>query len=369
METDGKAREGRANLPGGETIVRPHPSQNLLPMTPKADDSRASDSVRQGARELRVLEDREGQRIDNFLLATLKGLPRSRVYQMLRRGEVRVNGGRVKQSYRLKPGDRLRIPPASGATVAPPPPAAALVERIGRGIVYEDEGVMVINKPAGIAVHGGSGRRHGIIEALRASRPSATQLELVHRLDRDTSGALLVAKRRSALRRLHEDLRLGKVEKRYLALVAGRWRGGGRTVRTALEKNVVRSGERVVRAGVGGKPSETRFEPLDRGSASTLCEALPLTGRTHQIRVHAAEIGHPVAGDLKYGDREFNRRMRELGLRRMFLHAHRLGFTSPRSGQWIQVSAPLDPDLVQVLESLGLRLDLEVAPGVSQFRG
>jgi 23S rRNA pseudouridine955/2504/2580 synthase len=325
-------------------------------MPPKIDHSGEGDAVHQGARELRVLEDREGQRIDNFLLAALKGLPRSRVYQMLRRGEVRVNGGRVKQTYRLKPGDRLRIPPASGAKTAPrPTPAAALTERIERSIVYEDASVMVINKPTGIAVHGGSGRRYGIIEMLRASRPAATQLELVHRLDRDTSGALLVAKKRSALRRLHADLRDGKVEKRYLALVRGRWRRGARSVRTALEKNVVRSGERVVRANSGGKPAETRFEPLDRGSESTLCEVLPLTGRTHQIRVHAAEIGHPVAGDVKYGDREFNKRMRKHGLRRMFLHAHVLGFTSPVSGQWIQVAAPLDENLNQALDSLGLR--------------
>lgn len=324
-------------------------------MPPKVDHTGVSDAVHQGARELRVLEDREGQRIDNFLLATLKGLPRSRVYQMLRRGEVRVNGGRVKQSYRLKPGDRLRIPPASTAKGAPQQtPTAALTERIEGSIIYEDDGVMVINKPAGIAVHGGSGRRHGIIEALRASRPAATQLELVHRLDRDTSGALLVAKRRSALRRLHADLRDGTVEKRYLALVRGRWRGGERSVRTALEKNVVRSGERVVRARAGGKPSETRFAPVDRGPESTLCEALPLTGRTHQIRVHAAEIGHPVAGDVKYGDREFNKRMRMHGVHRMFLHAHLLGFTSPISGRRIRVAAPLDENLIRALESLGL---------------
>lgn len=325
--------------------------------SPKVDHAGSSDAVRQGVREVRVLEDRDGQRIDNYLLAMLKGLPRSRIYQMLRRGEVRVNGGRVKQTYRLKQGDRLRIPPAStnaGATARPP--SGALAERIEGSIVYEDDGLMVINKPTGVAVHGGSGRRHGVIEALRASRPTARQLELVHRLDRDTSGALLVAKKRSALRRLHADLREGKVDKRYLALVRGRWLGGERTVRTALEKNVVRSGERVVRARAGGKPSETRFVPLERAADATLCEALPLTGRTHQIRVHAAEIGHPVAGDVKYGDREFNKHMRKCGLARMFLHAHLLGFTSPASGRWIQVSAPLDEDLVQALESLGLRV-------------
>ncbi|HSS65632.1 MAG TPA: 23S rRNA pseudouridine(955/2504/2580) synthase RluC [Gammaproteobacteria bacterium] len=324
-------------------------------MPARADHPGVKDAIRQGVREVRVLEDREGQRIDNFLLATLKGLPRSRVYQMLRRGEVRVNGGRVKQSYRLKQGDRLRLPPASTARVASPRlPPAALSERIESSIVYEDEGVIVINKPAGIAVHGGSGRRHGVIEALRASRPAAGQLELIHRLDRDTSGALLVAKKRSALRRLHADLRNGRVEKRYLALVRGRWRGGDRTVRTPLEKNVVRSGERMVRARAAGKPSETRFAPLDRSADATLCEALPLTGRTHQIRVHAAGIGHPLAGDVKYGDREFNKRMRKAGLSRMFLHAHLLGFTSPINGRRIRVAAPLDENLIQTLEILGL---------------
>ncbi len=181
-------------------------------------------------------------------------------------------------------------------------------------------------------------------------------MELVHRLDRDTSGALLVAKKRSALRRLHVDLREGTVEKRYLALLKGRWRGGERTVRASLEKNVVSSGERVVRARAGGKPSETRFIPLQRSADATVCEALPLTGRTHQIRVHAADIGHPLAGDVKYGDREFNKRMRQLGLGRMFLHAHLIGFSSPDTGRWVEVSAPLDEHLARALEALGLRL-------------
>ncbi len=324
-------------------------------MPSTVDHAGSGRSIRQKVREVRVLEDRDGQRIDNYLMATLKGLPRSRIYQMLRRGEVRVNGGRVKQSYRLRQGDRLRLPPVSTASPSlRQPPPAALSERIDQRIVYEDDSLMVINKPSGVAVHGGSGRRHGVIEALRASRPAAKQLELVHRLDRDTSGALLVAKKRSALRALHADLREGRVEKRYLALVRGRWRGGERRARSALEKNVVRSGERVVGVRAGGKASETRFIPLDRSPVATLCEALPITGRTHQIRVHAADLGHPLAGDVKYGDREFNKTMRDAGLDRMFLHAHLIGFTSPASGKWIQVSAPLDENLVAVLEALGL---------------
>ncbi len=324
-------------------------------MPSTADHAASGRSLRRDVREVRVLEDRDGQRIDNYLMATLKGLPRSRIYQMLRRGEVRVNGGRVKQSYRLRQGDRLRLPPVSTTAPSPQqPPPAALSDRIDQSIVYEDDSLMVINKPSGVAVHGGSGRRHGVIEALRASRPAAKQLELVHRLDRDTSGALLVAKKRSALRALHADLREGRVEKRYLALVRGRWRGGERRARSALEKNVVRSGERVVRARAGGKSAETRFIPLDRCPVATLCEALPITGRTHQIRVHAADLGHPLAGDVKYGDREFNKTMRDAGLGRMFLHAHLIGFTSPSSGKWVQVSAPLDENLVEVLEALGL---------------
>ncbi|MDX1514638.1 MAG: RluA family pseudouridine synthase [Gammaproteobacteria bacterium] len=312
---------------------------------------------RSGPRTVRVEPEREGQRIDNFLLATLKGTPRSRIYQMLRRGEVRVNGGRVKQHYRLNPGDLLRLPPAAARPVEPKrAPPAAMAARLSDAVIYEDAGLLVVNKPSGVAVHGGSGRVHGVIEALRADRPEDRQLELVHRLDRDTSGVLMVARKRSVLRRLHDDLREGRVEKRYLALLKGRLPERGATVRAPLKKNVVRSGERVVRANADGKPSETRFVVLASCPDATLCEARPATGRTHQIRVHAAELGHPVAGDPKYGDRTFNQAMRELGLRRMFLHASEIGIVSSETNDRLIVRARLDRSLLAVLEALGLEV-------------
>lgn len=316
---------------------------------------RGPETRRAGARTIEVEPGREGQRVDNFLIAMLKGLPRSRVYQMLRRGEVRVNGGRVKQHYRLSPGDRLRIPPSfDNAARQTRPPPESMAARIEDAIIYEDAGLLVINKPSGVAVHGGSGRAHGVIEALRAGRPRERQLELVHRLDRDTSGALLVAKKRSVLRQLHADMREGRVEKRYLALVRGLLPAAGARVRAPLKKNVVRSGERVVRADSGGKAAETTFVALARSREASLCEARPTTGRTHQIRVHAAEIGHPIAGDPKYGDRDFNRAMRRIGLNRMFLHAGSLGITSPATGDRLQIRAPLEDSLVVVLQELGL---------------
>lgn len=311
---------------------------------------------RDPVREVRVEVERAGQRIDNFLILLLKGLPRSRVYQMLRRGEVRVNGRRIKQHYRLCAGDLLRIPPSFGLGRArPQTPSVSLLEHMETCVIYEDAGLLVVNKPSGIAVHGGSGRRHGVIEALRASRPNQPHLELVHRLDRDTSGALVVAKKRSVLKQLHANFRDGRVDKRYLALLRGSWRNGTKTVRTPLKKNVVRSGERVVRADPAGKPAQTKFLPLDRCSDATLCEAFPTTGRTHQIRVHAVEIGHHVAGDPKYGNREFNRLMRHRGLHRMFLHASQIGFSSPATEAQIRIVAPLDEHLLGVLDNLGLR--------------
>ena len=311
--------------------------------------------LRTGARTIRVEPDRQGQRIDNFLITALKGLPRSRVYQMLRRGEVRVNGGRVKQHYRLQPGDRLRIPPLIDDTARPVrAPPEALAARIEAAIIYEDASLLVVNKPGGVAVHGGSGRVHGVIEALRAARPGERHLELVHRLDRDTSGALLVAKKRSLLRQLHADLREGRVDKRYLALVRGLLPIAGTTVRAPLKKNTIRSGERVVRAGRDGKPAETAFVPLARCREATLCEARPTTGRTHQIRVHATEIDHPIAGDPKYGNRDFNRAMRDVGLNRMFLHASAVEIVSPDTGNRLQIRVPLDQALVSVLHALGL---------------
>lgn len=297
--------------------------------------------------------EQEGQRIDNFLTTYLKGVPKSFIYRVLRSGEVRVNKGRAKPTYRLKEGDTVRIPPMRrGEPQTAGAPGKKLVALLNESILYEDAGLLIINKPSGIAVHGGSGVSFGVIEILRAARPEAPFLELVHRLDRDTSGCLMIAKKRSALRHIHQLLREEGMEKRYQALIQGPWHGGERRVTAALRKNVLQSGERVVRVEAEGKQSQTLFRPLQRWPMATLVEAVPLTGRTHQIRVHAAHLGQPIAGDEKYGDAEFNRAMQEKGLRRLFLHAASLSFTAA-DGNRIAVSAPLDPALKKVLAALG----------------
>jgi 23S rRNA pseudouridine955/2504/2580 synthase len=297
--------------------------------------------------------DQAGQRIDNYLLSHLKGVPRSRVYRLLRKGEVRVNKKRVKPEYRLQAGDQVRIPPVrqSEPSVRPlvgQPLADLLLERV----LYEDDALMILNKPSGVAVHGGSGISLGIIEAMRQLRPELHYLELVHRLDRETSGCLMLAKKRSELRRLHQLLREGESTKIYLALVKGRWAGGRREVNARLAKNVLRSGERMVRVSDQGKEAGTVFEPEEIFANASMMSVQLLTGRTHQIRVHAAHIGHPVAGDDKYGDAEFNKAMHQAGLRRLFLHASRLEFVVPDTHKPVAVSAPLDPELTQLLEVL-----------------
>jgi 23S rRNA pseudouridine955/2504/2580 synthase len=278
-----------------------------------------------------VAPDEAGQRIDNFLARYLKGVPPSHVYRILRRGEVRVNSGRIRAHYKV-PAKRLLA--------------------IEDHILFENTHLLVIDKPAGVAVHGGSGISHGIIEALRAVRPDAPYLELVHRLDRDTSGCLIVAKRRSALRALHEQLRAGSMDKHYLALVRGPWQGASRSVTAALRKNQLQGGERLVRVDEAGKEALSRFRPLSTHGPATLVDVELKTGRTHQIRVHAAYIGHPLAGDVKYGDADFNRLMKQFGLRRLFLHAHRIGFTDPAVDRVVSVTAPLGQDLRAVLDNL-----------------
>jgi 23S rRNA pseudouridine955/2504/2580 synthase len=308
--------------------------------------------VRPGVRMVVVDAEHAGQRIDNFLAYQLKGVPKSHIYRVLRKGEVRVNSSRARPEYRLQAGDKVRIPPVRQSEPGPAPVAGpALLARLEAAIVHEDSQLLVLNKPAGVAVHGGSGLSYGVIEALRVLRPGA-QLELVHRLDRDTSGCLMIAKRRSVLRGLHELLRQGAVDKRYLALLCGRWRGGRRRVSVALRKNVLHGGERMVEVDATGKESLTVFEPIALYEGASLMEVRLATGRTHQIRVHAAHIGHPIAGDEKYGDSEHNRRMRELGLRRLFLHAHSLAFKMPGSECEVRVSAPLGEDLQRVLDRL-----------------
>jgi len=308
--------------------------------------------------QLRVDATGNGQRIDNFLLARLKGVPRSLVYRILRRGEVRLNRCRVKPSVRLCTGDWLRLPPLrqSVSTELPPPPPALAV-RLAAAVLYEDERLLVLDKPAGLAVHGGSGVRHGAIEALRVLRPG-TDLELVHRLDRETSGCLLVSKRPSALRWLHEQLRAGAVEKRYLALLAGPLPQPRLRIAAPLRKNQPRGGERIVRVDPAGKPAETWFHRQRAFAARagcpplTLVEVEPRTGRTHQIRVHAAHLGAPVAGDDKYGLATTNRSLRAFGLERLFLHAAQLRFLPHPEAAPIDVAAPVPAALAQVLAVL-----------------
>ncbi|HKE44497.1 MAG TPA: RluA family pseudouridine synthase [Steroidobacteraceae bacterium] len=310
-------------------------------------------SERSQVRVLEIAADDEGQRVDNFLLRELKSVPRSRVYRILRRGEVRVNGKRVKPEYRLATGDRLRVPPVR-IDVAPPARkvAGSVIETVRNAIVHEDRELLVVNKPAGLAVHGGSGVDFGVIEALRADRPEES-LELVHRLDRETSGLLLVARRRSSLRALHTLMREGRVEKRYLALLAGQWAHGKATIDVPLKTRQLQGGERIVRAQAGGKDAVSQFAPVEfYGKRATLVEVDIETGRTHQIRVHALHAGHPVAGDEKYGDRAFNQEMRELGLHRMFLHATAVSFTWPETEREFNLSVPLDDELKVVLDRL-----------------
>lgn len=304
--------------------------------------------------QVQVLEigpEEADQRIDNYLLRILKGVPKSRIYRLLRKGEVRVNKGRIRADYRLAAGDRVRVPPVSTAAEKPgpgPAPGRLLTERI----LYEDDRLLVVDKPAGMAVHGGSGLSFGVIEALRGSRPEAKFLELVHRLDRETSGCLILAKRRSALRALHEQLRENRMDKRYFALVRGRLAAGRQRVEAPLRRNQLRGGERMVRVAEDGKPARTDFTLVEAWPGASLVEAVLYTGRTHQIRVHAAHLGHPLAGDDKYGDPDFNRALKARGLNRLFLHAHFIAFDHPATGERLQVSAPLDADLRGVLERL-----------------
>lgn len=295
---------------------------------------------------LEVGEDGAGQRIDNFLLKHLKGVPKSHVYRILRSGEVRVNKGRASAQRRLEPGDVVRIPPVrtSLPDAAPPPPAREFA------VIYEDEALIVIDKPAGVAVHGGSGVSFGVIEQLRSARPQARFLELAHRLDRETSGLLVVAKKRAALTRLHDMFRDGMIEKRYLAMVRGHWRDSVRNVKLPLFKFLTPEGERRVRVAPDGKPAHSimRLESCretPRGTFSLL-EVELRTGRTHQIRVHLAHLGFPILGDEKYGDFALNRELPKLGLKRMFLHAASLGLPHPlRAGERLELKAPLPADL------------------------
>ncbi|WCE94719.1 23S rRNA pseudouridine(955/2504/2580) synthase RluC [Acidithiobacillus ferriphilus] len=305
-------------------------------------------------RQWLVSDAEAGQRLDNFLLRVMKGVPRSHIYKILRSGEVRVNKGRARPYYHLAEGDVLRLPPVRVAEPGDPALLPGyLRSQLEAAVLYEDTHLLVLDKPSGLAVHGGSGLSWGIIEALRQLRPDARELELVHRLDRDTSGCLILSKKRSALRALHEALREGLMEKRYLALAAGDWQGKARAVRLALRKNTLQSGERMVRVDlVEGKAAHTRFLPLEHFPGAVLLQADLDTGRTHQIRVHLQAIGHAVAGDEKYGDAVFNQRLRALGLRRLFLHAALVAFRHPQDGRPMRIEAPLPADLQSILTRL-----------------
>lgn len=302
-----------------------------------------------------VDEDYSGQRIDNFLITKLKGVPKSAIYRILRKGEVRVNKKRVKPVYKLQAGDTVRIPPIKVAEreEQPIPTNLDKVSKLEDAILFEDKYLIVINKPAGMAVHGGSGLSFGLIEALRALRPNDRNLELVHRLDRDTSGCLLISKKRSVLKSLHEQLREKTMEKNYWALVAGQWDAKVRNVNEPLNKNTLQSGERVVRVDhERGKASHTRFRVLERFENCSLVQASPVTGRTHQIRVHTQCKGHPIACDDKYGDQAFDAQMRAQGLGRLFLHARELRFFHPQTETTLALEAPLDAALEHCLGRL-----------------
>jgi 23S rRNA pseudouridine955/2504/2580 synthase len=288
-----------------------------------------------------VAVEEAGQRIDNYLLARLKGVPKSRIYRILRSGEVRINSRRVDASQRVAAGDRIRVPPVRTAGRGEPIPAP----HFRLPVLFEDEAFVAIDKPPGLAVHGGSGVAHGVIESLRSMRPQARFLELAHRLDRETSGVLLVAKRRSALVALQERLRSREMDKRYVVGVAGRFRNAMQRVRAPLAKRTTAAGEKRVSVSEAGQAAETVFRRIGRGPEFSLLEAELLTGRTHQIRVHLAHLRHPVLGDDKYGDFELNKRLRREGLGRMFLHARSLAFAHPLTGEPVELVSPLPREL------------------------
>jgi 23S rRNA pseudouridine955/2504/2580 synthase len=313
------------------------------------------DLERNSVQLVTIAEEEAGQRIDNYLLRVCKGVPKSHIYRILRSGEVRVNKGRIDQLYRLQSGDVVRIPPiriAEKAAGSAPVPGAEFA------IVHEDSHLLVIDKPAGVAVHGGSGVSYGVIEQLRAARPQAKFLELVHRLDRETSGLLLLAKKRSALTNLHDQMREGTTDKRYLTLVSGNWTNPRQHVRLPLHKFTTADGERRVVVQAGGQEAHTVFNLLRKWQDFALLEAELKTGRTHQIRVHLASSGFPIAGDEKYGDFALNKQLQKANdtrgaLKRMFLHAYRITFQHPETGKPMTLTAPLPAECERFLVSLG----------------
>ena len=305
--------------------------------------------------------ERAGQRLDNFLFTHLKGVPKTHIYRIIRKGEVRINKGRVKQTTRLNAGDMVRIPPIRQALKTAEINDTSKYEFLRKLILFEDKSVLVLNKPAGMAVHAGSGIRVGVIESMRALRSELKYLELAHRLDRETSGCLIMAKKSSALRALNEDfsnssLKNLRLDKRYTALVKGQWRGGERRVTKPLDVNAKKYGERAVVVSKDGRYASSIMTPIDRNELASLISVKLLTGRTHQVRVHAQSEGHPLACDQKYGNADFNIVMKSHGLTRLFLHASSLQFYHPATQKKIRVEAPMPSELVSVLAKLNLKL-------------
>ncbi|GHA60249.1 23S rRNA pseudouridine(955/2504/2580) synthase RluC [Photobacterium aphoticum] len=301
---------------------------------------------------IEITDDIAGQRIDNFLRNRLKNVPKSMIYRILRKGEVRVNKKRIKPEYKLQDGDLVRVPPVTVPEKEEQAPVSTKLDKVAvleSCIIYEDDHMLILNKPSGTAVHGGSGLKFGAIEALRALRPDARFLELVHRIDRDTSGILLVAKKRSALRKLQEQFRNKTVQKYYFALVMGEWKASCKQVTAPLLKNEVNS---IVRVNPNGKPSDTRFKVLERLDQATLIQASPVTGRTHQIRVHCQYAGHPIAWDDRYGDPRFDAFTKKVGLDRLFLHAANIKFTHPSTEEAMDISAPMEAKLQNAVAKL-----------------
>jgi len=304
-------------------------------------------------------ENHDGQRLDNFLITHLKGVPKTHIYRIIRKGEIRVNKGRVKQTTRLKEGDSLRIPPIRLSEKSIDDLDGQKYSFLAKTVLYEDDALLIINKPCGMAVHAGSGITVGIIEALRALRSDLNYIELVHRLDRETSGVLVLAKKASALKILHDDFKTNslknpRLDKRYLTLVKGQWQHGQRRVTKSLNTNARRHGERYVVVDAQGSYASSIITPKSVSATASLIEVKLLTGRTHQVRVHALSENHPVAGDQKYGEPEFNKRMKSVGLSRLFLHAAKLTLFHPLTKESLTIDAPLPSELASVLNNLSL---------------
>lgn len=323
----------------------------------KTPDSSIKSASAPKVRFLEVDADTAGQRVDNFLSARLKGVPKSLIYRVLRKGEVRVNKGRVKPEYKLQAGDVVRVPPIRvAAKTELLKPSESLTQLLANAVLYEDRDLLVVNKPSGLAVHGGSGVQLGLIESLRQIREQDRFLELIHRLDKDTSGCVMVAKSRRCLRHMQQLLReRGSINKVYQALVVGRWPKRRKQIAVPLLKSQLANGERIVRAveagTEGAKDSLTEYRVLEHYQGCSLVEAKPITGRTHQIRVHSQYAGHSILGDEKYADKEAAGLIREIGLKRLFLHAAKLDFVTVDKRK-VSVEAPLSKELLKVIQSL-----------------